>query len=206
MSTPVLPNDAYSPGSEMDPASKPLGSQRSLRTYWIISLAVFFVLVFCGSFVFFYLRNQQKSASQSATKSKTPHPLPAAKLIDESNQQLPDSELRHGRLFLVFVTAECDACMKESEFLRTLVEKYNKIPFYGVVSFGEKDVVLREAKDKFPFKVFYDEQFQLAGPLGISRVPVKLYVEDGVIKKAWGGATVSDQAKADFIKWLDDLD
>ncbi len=206
MSTPGQLDDALSPGSDLDPASKPAGKQRSLRTVWIISLAVFFVLVFCGGFVFFYVRNQQTSAASSTTKSKTPHPLPEAKLVDESNQQLPDSELRHGRLFLVFVTAACDACMKESEFLKTLIEKHNKIPFYGVVSFGDKDIALREAKDKFPFKVFYDERFQLAGPLGISRVPVKLYVEDGVIKKAWGGATVSDQAKADFIKWLDDLD
>jgi thiol-disulfide isomerase/thioredoxin len=203
MSTLSQSNDADGPGTDMDPGSKPAGNQRSLKIVWIISLAVLFVLVFCGGFVFFYLRNQQKPASQSATK--TPHPLPEAKLIDESNQQLPDSELKHGRLILVFITSECDACMKESQFLRTVVGKYNKIPFYGVVSFGEKDVALREAKDKFPFKVFYDEHLQLAGPLGITRVPVKLFVEDGVIKKAWGGATVDDQAKADFIKWLDDL-
>jgi hypothetical protein len=95
--------------------------------------------------------------------------------------------------------------MKESQFLSTVIAKYNKIPFYGVISFGDKDVVLREAKDKFPFKVFYDDHVQIAGPLGINRVPVKLYVEDGVIKKAWGGATVDDQAKADFNKWVDDL-
>lgn len=203
MTTPSQSPDANGPGSE-DPGSKPAGNQRSLKLFWIISLAVLFVVVFCGGFVFFYLRHQQKQASQS-TSAKTPHPLPEGKLIDEFNQQLPNSQLRHGRLFLVFITPSCDACMKESKFLSTIIGKYNKIPFYGVISFGDKDVALREAKDKFPFKVFYDDHFQIAGPLGITRVPVKLYVEDGVIKKAWGGATVEDQAKADFVKWLDDL-
>lgn len=203
MTTTSQSPDANSPGSE-DPGSKPAGNQRSLKLFWIISLAVLFVVVFCGGFVFFYLRHQQQPASQS-TSAKTPHPLPEGKLIDEFNQQLPDSQLRHGRLFLVFITPSCDACMKESQFLSTIIGKYNKIPFYGVISFGDKDVALREAKDKFPFKVFYDDHVQIAGPLGITRVPVKLYVEDGVIKKAWGGATVDDQAKADFIKWLDDL-
>jgi hypothetical protein len=61
---------------------------------------------------------------------------------------------------------------------------------------------LREARRKFPFEVFYDRGFKLAGQLGIKRVPIKIFVDNGVIKKSWGGATVDEKAKADFIRWL----
>jgi hypothetical protein len=161
MSTPSQSHDANSPGPDMDPGSKPAANQRSLKIFWIISLAVLVVVVFCGGFVFFYLRHQQKPASQSTTK--TPHPLPEAKLIDESNQQLPDSELRHGRLILVFITPACDACMKESQFLRTVVGKYNRIPFYGVVSFGDKDVAYARQKTSSRSRSSMMSTFNLPG-------------------------------------------
>ena len=170
------------------------------NTIWVIGLAVIFVFVFCGGFVYFYRSRQAKQPSQDGTGK----PLPAAELIDESNHVLPDSELRRGRLMLVFVTTDCDACMKESEFLSSVVEKHNNIPFYGVVSFGDKETSLREGKEKFPFKLLYDQNHRLAGQLGVVRVPIKVYVEDGIIKKSWGGATVNDEAKATFTKWLEE--
>lgn len=170
------------------------------NTIWIIGLAILFVLVFCGGFVYFYSTRQAKQAS--TLQPATGKPLPAAQLVDDSNQKLPDSELRRGRLVLVFITTDCDACLKESEFLRTVVGKHSDIPFYGVVSFGDKEISLRQGKDKFPFKLLYDEHRQLAGSLGIVRVPIKLFVEDGIIKKSWGGATVDDEDKATFISWL----
>ena len=178
------------------------GNPSKRNTIWIISLAVIFVLAFCGGFVYFYLSRQAKHSSQ--VQNGTGKPLPFAQLIDESNQILPDSELRHGRLILVFVTIDCDACLKESDFLRTVVTKQNNIPFYAVISFGDKETSLRDGKDKFPFKLLYDQNHQLAAQLGIVRVPIKLFVEDGVIKKSWGGATIDDQAKASFTQWLEE--
>ncbi|HET8781474.1 MAG TPA: hypothetical protein VFM63_03575 [Pyrinomonadaceae bacterium] len=177
------------------------GSRRN--TIWIIGLAVLFVVVFCGGFVYFYMR-QQAQRNAAPAQAASGKPLPQAQLIDESNQVLPDSELRRGKLILVFVTTECDACMRESDFLRTVVGKHNNMRFYGVVSFGDKDTSLREGKEKFPFKLFYDQQHLLAGGLGVVRVPIKLFVEDGVIKKSWGGATVADDAKESFAKWLEE--
>lgn len=186
----------------VDPQPRPAsGASRKVNIGWILSLAVIFVLVFCGGFVFFY-RRQLTSQAQVGTGRQ----LPPSQLIDDANQLLPDSELRHGRLILVFITADCEACLKESQFLKTIVGKRNDVPFYGVISFGDKDQALREAKTKFPFKVFYDQNFKLAGGLGIKRVPIKLFVEDGTIRKSWGGATIDDQAKTAFVQWLDGLD
>jgi hypothetical protein len=41
--------------------------------------------------------------------------------------------------------------------------------------------------------------------MGINRVPIKAYLEHGIIKKGWMGAVRSDKSKASFIEWLDEL-
>ena len=171
----------------------------SKKVIWISSLALIFVLVFCAGFVVFYTRSDRNKAAPEPVASE--NPLPSADLVDESNQVFPDSQLKNGKVVLVFVTAECDACMKESEFLKDLVGKRTDVRFYGVVSYGGEQS-LGEAKKRFPFPVFYDRGFKLAGQLGINRVPIKLFVENGIMKKSWGGATVDEKKKASFARWL----
>jgi hypothetical protein len=153
--------------------------------------------------VFFYTQRQQSAAANTGVESGKA--IPHADLIDDANQVLSDAELRKGRFILVFVTPDCDACLTESQFLRKVIGKRGDIPFYGVISFGEKDVALRDAKAKFPFRVYYDQNFQLAAGLGIKRVPVKLFVENGIIKKSWGGATVQEDKQNEFSDWLENL-
>ena len=172
----------------------------SKKIIWISSLAIIFVLVFCAAFVVFYTRNTRTKAAPEPVNSD--NSLPSAELVDESNQPLADSQLKSGKVVLVFITPECDACMKEAEFLKGLISKRADIRFYGVISFGDMENSLRGAKQKFPFEVFYDRGFKLAGQLGINRVPIKVFVENGIIKKSWGGATVDEKKKADFVRWL----
>jgi hypothetical protein len=95
--------------------------------------------------------------------------------------------------------------MKESEFLKDLVSKRPDVRFYGVISFGDMQTSLRVARQKFPFEVFYDRGFKLARQLGINRVPIKIFLENGVIKKSWGGATVEEDKKAAFVHWLSEV-
>ena len=170
---------------------------------WVIAVAFIFTLTFCVGFVFFYAREKENAAAK--TRPPSGKPLPPAELVDEENRVLPDSALRQGRAILVFVTPDCEACHRESEFLQTVADKRGDVTFYGVISFGDKDEALREAKGKFPFKVYFDQHLRLGGALGINRVPIKLYVEDGVIKKSWGGATVEDEKRAEFVNWLEQL-
>jgi hypothetical protein len=170
------------------------------KVIWISSLAVLFVLVFCAGFVFFYTRGDRAKAAPEPVNSG--FSLPAAELVGEANQPLADAQLKNGKVILVFITPDCDACLKESEFLKGLVSKRADVRFYGVISFGEMENSLREAKNKFPFEVFFDRGSRLKGQLGINRVPIKIFVENGMIKKSWGGATVDEKKKADFIQWL----
>jgi peroxiredoxin len=175
----------------------------SKKVIWISSLAILFVLVFCAGFVAFYTRNDRNKAAPEPVNSGDS--LPAAELVDESNQPLDDSQLRQGKVVLVFITPDCDACLKESEFLKGLVSKRADVRFYGVISFGDMENSLREAKQKFPFQVFYDRGSRLKLQLGIDRVPIKIFVDNGIIKKSWGGATVDEKKKANFIRWLGEV-
>lgn len=182
-------------------SGKPAGQTSSRKVIWISSLAVLFIVVFCVSFVILYTRNNRSLAAKGPVDSGKQ--LPSAELVDEFNKPLAESELRTGRIVLVFITVDCDACVKESNFLKSLVDKRPDVRFYGVISFGDMESSLKQAKQKFPFAVFYDRGFRLAGQLGINRVPIKIFVDNGVIKKSWGGATIDENAKADFVKWLD---
>lgn len=198
-----MSNDASDSGEGYVVLAKPARDTSSKKVIWISSLVVLFTIVFCASFVVFYTRNNRNLASKAPVDSGKQ--LPQAELIDEFNKPLAESEWRKGRVVLVFVTADCDACMKESEFLKGLVDKRPDVKFYGVISFGDMESSLKQAKAKFPFAVFYDRGFRLASQLGINRVPIKIFVDNGVVRKSWGGATVDEKAKADFASWLGEV-
>lgn len=100
-------------------SAKSAREKSSKKVIWISALALLFVVVFCASFVVFYTRNNRNAAVKAPVESGKQ--LPLAELVDEFNKPLPESDLRKGRVVLVFVTADCDACEKESEFLKDLV-------------------------------------------------------------------------------------
>lgn len=196
-------SNVISDSGEIQSLPKPAPETSSRKVIWLSSLAVLFVLVFCAGFVFFYTRNERNNANPEPVNSY--NPLPSAELVDESNQLFPESQLKTGKVVLVFVTADCDACLKESEFLKDLVNKRSDVRFYGVISYGDMETSLREAKVKFPFPVFYDRGLKLAGQLGIKKVPIKVFVDNGIMKRSWGGATVDEKKKASFIRWLTEV-
>jgi|GEM_PF-1147795 len=198
-----MSNAVTDSGERRDLPSRSVAETSSKKIIWISSLAILFVVVFCAAFVVFYTRNNRNKAAEGPVNSG--NSLPSSDLINESDQPLADSQLKNGRVVLVFISSDCDACMREAEFLKGLVNKRPDIRFYGVISFGDKENSLREAKTKFPFDVFYDRGVRLAGQLGIKRVPIKIFVDNGIIKKSWGGATVDEKAKADFIRWLEEV-
>lgn len=169
---------------------------------WIL-LTVFLAVVFCGSFVYFYSKKQSAESSPVAeVEKKNENPLPEAKLFNLDSEILPDADLRKGKVVLIFVSPTCEACQAEGEFLKNLVEKRNDVKFYGVVSLGKPEKVLEASQGKFPFKIFYDGENLLTSKLGIRKVPIKIYLEDGVIKKVWGGATVDVAKQKEFTDWL----
>jgi hypothetical protein len=60
-------------------------------------------------------------------------------------------------------------------------------------------------QNKYAFETFFDEHSMLAKSLQIYRVPLKIFVEDGTIKKVWLEATIENGGQAEFKQWLDSL-
>lgn len=184
----------------------------SKRLLTIAGVILFLAAVFCTGFLFFYNRIQRTKAEAEAeavsaqpSKSLIGKPFPQAQLVDSHGAKVDEQVLRTGRVVLVFVTADCDACATESKFLRTLVDRRNDVTFYGLVPFGTRPDSPDEVEKKFPFKVFYDEENSYVQSMGINRVPVKVFLENGIIKKGWIGATQTDEAKSSFTTWLESL-
>lgn len=171
----------------------------------IAGLTLGLTVLFCVSFVFFYRRARPQLVAPAAEPTGIEKPLPEARLVDAAAERLDDQALRSGKVVLVFMSPDCYACKREAEFLKTAVNRRGDVRFYGVVAYGEKESALPTAAKMAPFKVFYDEDSSLAGKLGITRIPVKLFLQDGVIKEVWGGATNDPEKQAAFLQWLDGL-
>ena len=168
----------------------------------VVGVSLFFAAVFCAGVLFFQRFQRSKAESPVASsKSLIDKPLPHARIVDIYGSKADEQILRRGRVVLVFITTDCDACATESKFLQTLLDRRKDVSFYGLVPFGPRP----DSENTFPFRVFFDEDNSFVRSLGINRVPVKVFLEDGVIKKGWIGADVTDQAKTSFIEWLDGL-
>jgi peroxiredoxin len=181
----------------------------SKRWLSIGGITLFLVAVFCVGFVVFYNRIQRSRAPQAespeAPGSLINKPLPQAQLIDLNGAKVDEQILRRGKVILVFITTDCNACVTESRFLQTILARRTDVSFYGLVPFGKGSDSSQAAEKMFPFKVFYDEGNSFVRSMGINRVPVKVFLEDGIIKKGWIGAAMTEQSKRSFVEWFDGL-
>lgn len=178
---------------------------KTLRTP--LRLTLILLAVFCGSFYFFYKRAQSKLPNKPLiqTSAVIDRPLPKTNLVSLSGRTLEDAELRQGRVVLVFMMPDCKPCDQENEFLKTIAGSREDVRFVCVVPFGRKEPVLKIAQDKYTLEPFYDEVMTVSRELQMYEVPVKLFLEDGVIKRTWLGSADDDRKRAAFRTWLNSL-
>lgn len=74
-----------------------------------------------------------------------------------------------------------------------------------MISFGLKDEALQTAQSKYAFETYFDNHSMLSRSLQIYQVPVKIFVEDGVIRKVWLDSTTEPADQAAFKQWLEAL-
>jgi len=173
----------------------------------ILGAGVILLAIFGVSFFFFYKRAQKTLANQPLilTPAVINQPLPQADLINLAGQPLDDGKLRHGRVVLVFTLNECAPCDQENQFLKTVVHNDKNVRFFGVIPFGLRDQALKLAQSKYVFETFFDQHSELSRSLQIYQVPIKIYVEDGIIRKVWLDATTEPDQQTAFTQWLNAL-
>ena len=162
------------------------------------------VTVFCVSFFFLYQRALKNSAKEPLilTAEVIDRPLPKANLVDVSGNVLDDEKLRRGKVIVLLTMPDCEPCDQENDFLKNVADKRKDVPFIYIIPFGNKEEILKKAQGKYAFETYFDDGSQLARTLEISTVPLKVFLEDGVIKKTWVGATVEPQERTEFEEWL----
>ena len=131
-------------------------------------------------------------------------PLPEARLADASGVLLQDDELRCGKVILVLLSSECGACLKDGQFLEAVIVKHRNIRFYGALLFWS-EATADQIKDKFPMKLFYDEDSLLRHRLRVTATPMKIYLYNGMVKKVWVGTPTTPQAQSMFIKEVEEI-
>jgi hypothetical protein len=179
-----------------------------MKTFTRVLLAgVLVAAIFGGSFFFFYKRAQKTLANQPLilTAAVINQPLPAAYLVDISGKPLDDEKLRRGKVVLIFTLNECSPCDVENEFLKTVVDSRKDVRFFYVIPFGKREQALKTAQSKYVFETVFDEHSLLSRSLQIYQVPIKIFVENGIIKKTWLDATTDLEKQAAFKQWLNGL-
>ena len=169
-------------------------------------MGLILIAVFCVTFYVFYKASQKDpSQPQIFTSAVINQPLPDAQLINISGKLLDNENLRRGKVILAFTLPDCPPCDQENEFLKTVVSSRPDVKFFYVIPFGNKDQVLKAAQEKYSFETFLDYGSMLSRSLEIFEVPLKVFVEDGVIKKTWVDPTVTAEGKTAFKEWLTGL-
>lgn len=173
----------------------------------ILTGGVILLAIFGLSFYFFYNRAQKSLAKEPLilTPAVINQPLPTANLVNISGERLDDEKLRRGRVVLMFTLIECPPCDEENAFLKTAVGNRKDVKFFYVIPFGKIDLALKEAQKKYAFETFFDQSSMLSRSLQVYQVPIKIFLQDGVIKKTWLDATTDPAKQAEFKQWLNEL-
>lgn len=97
---------------------------------------------------------------------------------------------------------DCAPCDQENEFLKTIVESRKDVRFFYLIPFGNKNGLLESAKSKYAIEPVYDNGSNVAKTLEMNQVPIKLFLEDGIIKRAWVGWSDTSEKQTEFKDWL----
>jgi peroxiredoxin len=177
------------------------------RQTWFVAIGMAFAFVVgYGGGLFSSASRARAHAAQTnpfhALQLRIGKPLPDGRLLAAGQKPVPDRSWRKGKVVLVFLTTGCDACLAEGRFLRGVVDRRKDVAFLGVLSLEQDERALSKAQKLFPFPVVRDESMSLMRALDVTGVPFKIYLEDGVVRKTWGGAAMTEKERSDFTRWL----
>jgi len=161
----------------------------------------------CAIFAFVYLQRSGAAVTETFSPRLIGKPFPSARFTALYGEVLSADTIRTGKVVLVYFTPDCDACAVESAFLKSQAPLRADVKFYGIIPIGDKQAALTaaSASDKYPFKVYYDDGLLYGRSSKTIRVPLKIFIENGIVRKAWLGATGSISDQTAFLTWLNSL-
>lgn len=138
----------------------------------------------------------RNNAPKRAEFSLIGEKLPASNLSAASGENFDNQDLRQGKVLIMFLSADCEACKAE---IGQMAEMYpqisSQIKVYGInVDPKEKQNALAENKN-INFPILTDEKREFANSLAVKGVPTKFLIQDGIIRKVVIGRFI-DQTDA----------
>lgn len=173
----------------------------------ILAAAAILLTVFSVSFFAFYKKAQKNLPKQPLifTSAVINQPLPRTNLMDISGRKLDDADLRHGKVVMAFMMPDCEACDQENEFLKTVVNSRKDVRFVYLIPFGNKDENLKLGHEKYSLEPFFDVGNNLSRKLQLYQVPLKVFIDNGIIKKTFIDSAINPQTQNEFTNWLGSL-
>jgi peroxiredoxin len=116
--------------------------------------------------------------------------LPRARLINLQTNHDDYQNVTRGKVLLLFVTTDCDACRKElSNVSQVAPGLASKLTVYGVGIEDRASVKNFLAANPINFTFLLDPGAVILSRLGFKLMPTKVLLQNGVITKVWYGSS-----------------
>jgi peroxiredoxin len=116
--------------------------------------------------------------------------LPRASMIGLQSNHDEYETVTKGKVLLVFLTTECDACKKEvSNMSQAIPSLASKVKIYGVCIEERDKVIPFVEENHIDFPILLDHGGRILIRLGFRYMPTKVLLEDGIISKLWYGSS-----------------
>ena len=116
--------------------------------------------------------------------------LPRAPLVNLKTNHDDYQNVTKGKVLLVFVTTDCDACRKELANVSQVVPILaSKVTVYGVGVDDRNSVNIFIEANHVALPILLDPGAVILSRLGFKFMPTKVLLQDGVITKIWYGSS-----------------
>jgi len=116
--------------------------------------------------------------------------LHRAPLVNLQTNRDEYQNVTRGKVLLVFVTTDCDACRKElSNVSQAVPSLAPKVTIYGVGIEDRDSVNTFIAANHVNFPILLDHGATILSRLGFKLMPTKVLLQDGAVTKIWYGSS-----------------
>jgi peroxiredoxin len=121
--------------------------------------------------------------------------LPRAPLVNLKTNHDDYQKVTMGKVLLVFLTTDCDACRKElSNMSQAVPSLASKVTIYGVGIEDRDSINTFIEANPVAFPILLDHGAALLSRLGFRLMPTKVLLQDGAITKIWYGSSPNKTA------------
>ena len=169
---------------------------RRLVKLSIILPAVLGIIV--SSFIFQRILERYRTKPAADRVAASGSSLPRGTMINLHTNHDEYENVTKGKVLLVFMTTDCDACKKEvSNISQAIPSLASKVRIYGVCIEDRDRVIPFAEENHIDFPVLLDHGGWILARLGFRFMPTKVLLENGIVTKIWYGSSPS---KAALIK------